>query len=54
MDVDLADCRRLFMANRGVWEAIVTAGPAVSFAMTEDDIDRYLEVARDWVRVLAA
>ncbi len=54
MDIDLADCRRLFMANRGVWEAIVTAGPAVSFAMTEDDIDRYLEVARDWVRVLAA
>lgn len=54
MDVPLSDCRRLFMANRGVWEAIVTAGPAVSFAMTEADIDRYLEVARDWVRDLTA
>ena len=54
MDVALADCRRVFMANRGVWEAIVTAGPAVSFAMSEADIDRYLEVARDWVRALTA
>ena len=49
MDVALSDGRRLYMANRGVWEAIVTAGPAVSFAMTETDIDLYLEVAGAWL-----
>ena len=49
MDVALSDSRRLYMANRGIWEAVVTAGPAVSFAMVEADIDLYLEVARAWV-----
>ena len=52
MDVALSDSRRLYMANRGIWEAIVTAGPAVSFAMTEADIDLYLDIARAWVREL--
>jgi glutamate-1-semialdehyde 2,1-aminomutase len=32
------------MANRGIWEAIATAGPAASFAHTDGDIDRYLAV----------
>ena len=49
MDVALSDSRRLYMANRGIWEAVVTAGPAVSFAMVEADIELYLEVARAWV-----
>jgi len=49
MDVALSDSRRIYMANRGIWEAIVTAGPAVSFPMTQADVDLYLEVARGWV-----
>jgi len=52
MDVALSDLRRVYMANRSIWEAIVTAGPAISFAMTEADIDLYLEVARDWLAEL--
>ena len=52
MDVALSDSRRIFMANRGIWEAIVTAGPAVSFPMTEADVDLYLQVSRDWIREL--
>lgn len=32
------------MANRGIWEAIATAGPAASFAHNEGDIDNYLSV----------
>lgn len=54
MNIDLSDSRRIYMANRGIWEAIATAGPTVSFAMTESDIDRYLEVAEGWVRELTA
>ena len=29
------------MANRGVWEAIDSAGPACGMQSTEDDVDRY-------------
>ena len=35
---------RVYMANRGVWEAIYSASPAVSFAAEEADIDFYLSV----------
>jgi len=40
---DLHRLLRLYMANRGVWESVATAGPAVSFAMTEADVDFYLD-----------
>ncbi|MDE0044712.1 MAG: aminotransferase class III-fold pyridoxal phosphate-dependent enzyme [bacterium] len=53
-DIPLTDSRRIFMANRGIWEATATAGPTVSFAMTRTDIDLYLEVARLWVDTLLA
>jgi glutamate-1-semialdehyde 2,1-aminomutase len=42
LDHELIDTRRLHMANRGVWEAIASAGPAVSFAHTEADVDEYV------------
>jgi glutamate-1-semialdehyde 2,1-aminomutase len=42
IDPELVDTRRLHMANRGVWDAIASAGPAVSFAHAEDDVDEYL------------
>ena len=44
LDIDFIDTRRVYMANRGIWEAIATAGPAASFAHTEADIDHYLSV----------
>jgi glutamate-1-semialdehyde 2,1-aminomutase len=40
----LADCQRIFMANRGIWEAITTAGPTVSIAACQSDVDFYLGV----------
>jgi glutamate-1-semialdehyde aminotransferase len=40
----LVDARRLYMANRGVWEAIASAGPAASFAHEAADVDAYLAV----------
>lgn len=49
LDQQFSDARRLYMANRGVWEAIASAGPQVSFAHDEPDVDRYLDVAEDFI-----
>ena len=43
-DPALRDLFRVYMANRGVWEAIYSASPAVSLAAQESDIDLYLSV----------
>ena len=51
-DFDLNRLQRLFMANRGIWEAIVTAGPAVSFAATKEDVDFYLQVFEELVEAV--
>jgi glutamate-1-semialdehyde 2,1-aminomutase len=34
---------RIWLANRGVWEAIVGAGPVVPVPATDEDIDAYLD-----------
>lgn len=52
MDVEFIDCRRLYMANRGIWDGILSAGPQVSFVHSEADIDAYLGVARDFLAEL--
>jgi glutamate-1-semialdehyde 2,1-aminomutase len=54
MDIAFSDALRLYMANRGVWEAIYSAGPQVSFAHSEADIDRYLQVAASFIAELNA
>jgi glutamate-1-semialdehyde 2,1-aminomutase len=33
---------RVWMANRGVWEAIVGAGPVVPVPAVDEDVDAYL------------
>jgi glutamate-1-semialdehyde 2,1-aminomutase len=48
----LADARKVFLLNRGVWDAIATAGPSVSYAVDEADIDIYLNVVGDFLREL--
>jgi glutamate-1-semialdehyde 2,1-aminomutase len=40
---ELYNLQRLYMVNRGVWEAIDSAGPACGIHTTEADVDRYLE-----------
>ncbi len=32
------------MANRGIWDAVASAGPQASFAHSSADSDRYVEV----------
>jgi glutamate-1-semialdehyde 2,1-aminomutase len=49
LDRELWSLLRVYMANRGVWEAIEGAGPAASVPATEADIDHYLDVLDDLV-----
>jgi glutamate-1-semialdehyde 2,1-aminomutase len=48
------DARKAFMANRGVWDAISAAGPAVSFAANERDVDTYVAGAGEFLDDLTA
>ncbi|MDH3693181.1 MAG: aminotransferase class III-fold pyridoxal phosphate-dependent enzyme [Gammaproteobacteria bacterium] len=41
-DSKLRDAIHVYLANRGVWEAIGSASPAVSFAASPEDIEYYL------------
>jgi glutamate-1-semialdehyde aminotransferase len=45
-DAELYRLLRLFMVNRGIWEAMEWAGPAFSVAATETDLERYLDRLR--------
>ena len=49
LDYELIDTRRVYMANRGIWDAVASAGPQVSFAHREDHVDRYLEIAGEFL-----
>jgi glutamate-1-semialdehyde 2,1-aminomutase len=52
VDEAFADARKAFYANRGIWDAIATAGPAVSFAASDADVDAYLDVSRAFLAAL--
>jgi hypothetical protein len=45
MDTHFIDARRLYLANRGIWDCVASAGPQVSFAHTPTDVDQYVSVA---------
>jgi glutamate-1-semialdehyde 2,1-aminomutase len=52
-DLELRRWQRLFFANRGVWDAIIGAGPTVGIPAVEEDVDLYLSVFSDWISTLA-
>jgi glutamate-1-semialdehyde aminotransferase len=52
MDLDMLDARRVFMANRGYWDCIVSAGPQASFAHTAAEIDGYVGVMQEFMAEL--
>jgi glutamate-1-semialdehyde aminotransferase len=49
LDIELIDTRRVFMANRGIWDAVASAGPQASIAHTEADVDRYLTTSGEFL-----
>jgi glutamate-1-semialdehyde 2,1-aminomutase len=51
-DLDLYNTQRLYMANRGIWEAIDSAGPACGAQTTSDDVDSYLGTLDGFLREL--
>ncbi len=53
-DAPLWRLLRLWMANRGVWEAMEWAGPAVSVGVNEADVDHYLDVLGQLVAEISA
>ena len=53
-DVELIVTARVYLANRGVWEAIVGAGPTCSIPATEKDVDRYVDATTSLLHELTA
>lgn len=53
-DSGLRDLMRVYMANRGVWEAIYSASPAVSMAADRADIELYLSIYESCLDELVA
>jgi len=45
---------RIWLANRGVWEAIVGAGPVCSIPCSDEDVDAYLSAWDELLVTLAA
>jgi glutamate-1-semialdehyde 2,1-aminomutase len=48
----LVDARKIFMLNRGIWDAIATAGPSVSYATTARDVEAYVQAAGEFLDAL--
>ena len=48
-DVPLRRLSRVYLANRGVWDAIVGAGPTCSVAASAGDVDAYLSAVASLV-----
>jgi glutamate-1-semialdehyde 2,1-aminomutase len=54
-DADIAgfkDAQRVFMANRGIWDAGWWMGPSLCLAHTADEVDRYLEVFGEFLSAI--
>jgi glutamate-1-semialdehyde 2,1-aminomutase len=49
LDFELIDARRVFMANRGVWDAVAAAGPQASIAHSDAHIATYVAVAAEFL-----
>jgi glutamate-1-semialdehyde aminotransferase len=52
-DVPLRRLMRVYLANRGVWDAIVGAGPTCSVAADDTDVDQYLDAFAELIDELA-
>jgi glutamate-1-semialdehyde 2,1-aminomutase len=54
LDVPLRRTMRVYFANRGVWDAIVGAGPTCSIPADQDDVDRYVAAYSELLSELVA
>jgi glutamate-1-semialdehyde aminotransferase len=49
LDFELIDARRVYMANRGIWDAVAAAGPQAALAHAARDIERYVAAAGEFL-----
>ncbi len=49
LDYELIDARRVFMANRGIWDAVAAAGPQASIAHSDGNIATYAAAAGEFL-----
>jgi glutamate-1-semialdehyde 2,1-aminomutase len=54
LDPLFTDTRRMYLANRGVWDAISSSGPHPGFSHQASDIDEYLGVLGDFLDEMCA
>ena len=54
LDPLFTDTRRVFFANRGVWDAISSSGPHPGFAHQSHDVDVYLGILDDFLDEMCA
>ena len=52
-DRELRGYTRIYLANRGVWEAVCDSGPAVSLSAAAEDVEIYLNVLGECFDTLA-
>jgi glutamate-1-semialdehyde 2,1-aminomutase len=52
-DAEVFRALRIWLANRGVWEALVGAGPTMSIAAEDADVERYLEGYSSFLRAIS-
>jgi glutamate-1-semialdehyde 2,1-aminomutase len=50
----LTATQRIWMANRGVWEALPGAGPTMAVPAREADVDRYLDAYASFLRAVGS
>jgi hypothetical protein len=51
---DVTDLQQVYFANRGIREAIYSAGPCVGITRTSEDVDRYHMVLAEFTGELTA
>jgi glutamate-1-semialdehyde 2,1-aminomutase len=54
LDALFTDTRRMYFANRGVWDAISSSGPHPGFSHQGSDIDEYLAILGDFLDEMCA
>jgi glutamate-1-semialdehyde 2,1-aminomutase len=54
LDPLFTDTRRVFFANRGVWDAISSAGPHPGFSHESSDVDVYLGILNDFLNEMCS
>jgi glutamate-1-semialdehyde 2,1-aminomutase len=52
VDMDLTRLLRIWLANRGIWEALPGAGPTCPVPTTDTDVDRYVDAYSELLSAL--